>query len=198
MTEGTARLRTMSDRRGVVQNVIDRPNSPSVTIRPIEPDDGTALGRMFFRLSPDAIARRSRRVTRESAPAALRYLSCADHEGGEAVVAECAGEIVGVARYDRPTGDRTDAEVAVVVEGGWQRQGIGHRLVRRLAVEARRRGIAAFTVDVAQANRVAVDLVRSLTPRAEIRFSSGEVQLRAPLPPVPQGPPKMGEQASVA
>ncbi|WP_211239339.1 GNAT family N-acetyltransferase [Actinokineospora inagensis] len=57
---------------------------------------------------------------------------------GTTVVAACGSEVVAIAQLI-PTG-RAEAEVAVLVEDGWQRRGLGTALIRRLAADARATG----------------------------------------------------------
>ena len=147
----------------------------------METSDAEALRRMFFRLSPDTVYRRFFRPVKEPNARVIQYLVSVDHADREALVAEVGGEIVAVARYDRSRERGSDAEVAIVVEDEWQRRGLGHRLMRRLASLACERGIDAFTADVLGGNRDAVHLVRSLAPEADVHFAGGEVVVRAPL-----------------
>lgn len=147
----------------------------------METSDAEALRRMFFRLSPDTVYKRFFRPVKEPNARVLQYLVSVDHRDREALVAEADGEIIAVARYDRSRERPVEAEVAIVVEDEWQRRGLGHRLMRRLAAVAVERGIEAFTADVLGGNRDAVHLVRSLAPAADVAFAAGEVVVRAPL-----------------
>jgi len=54
------------------------------------------------------------------------------------------GRIVRVARYIRARGERSRAEVAVTVADGWQRRGVGTRLLAMLAEIAEKVGITTF------------------------------------------------------
>jgi GNAT superfamily N-acetyltransferase len=148
-------------------------------------DDVEALRRMFFRLSPETVYRRFFRPVREPSEATLRHFAEVDHELREALVAEVDGELVGVARYDRPGTDAADAEVAIVVEDAWQHRGLGRRLMRRLATVASDHGVRVFTADVLGGNRAAMHMLRTLSPSATVQITSGEVVVRAPLE---QGP----------
>src|SRR5712691_1371214 len=89
----------------------------------LEPGDGPALRRLFYRLSPQTLYRRFHSpVVRPEQTHPERLLDV-DHHDREAVVALVDGEIVGVARYARWKGT-SRADLAVVVADDWQRQGL--------------------------------------------------------------------------
>ena len=150
-------------------------------VRPIEPEDSEALRRMFYRLSAETVYRRFFRPVLHPTPSVLRYLCAVDHERRDALVAVAPdGEIVAVARYDR-LGDTTEAEVAVVVEDGWQGQGIGARLVRRLGVLAESRGLDVFTATMLGDNRAATRLLHRIDEHPDVHFEHGELVSRSTL-----------------
>src|SRR5205807_32128 len=66
----------------------------------------------------------------------LRYLETLDGMDRGAVVATSGDRVVGMARWHREPG-AAEAEMAVVVEDGWQHRGVGTALVRALAERAR-------------------------------------------------------------
>jgi len=59
------------------------------------------------------------------------------------------------------------------VADGWQRQGIGTRLVAALAERARAEGIMAFALDVQGDNFGALKLLRRVAPDVRLVFASG-------------------------
>src|ERR1700716_2483694 len=85
----------------------------------LEPSDGEALRRLFYRLPPETIYRRFHSPVVRPEQAHPERLLDVDHHDREAVVAVLDGEIVGVARYVRRAGTDS-AEGAVVVAGGWR------------------------------------------------------------------------------
>ncbi|MFC7591398.1 GNAT family N-acetyltransferase [Nonomuraea antimicrobica] len=87
------------------------------------------------------------------------------------------GEIVGHAMSYR--GDRLDVEIAVVVTDEWQGRGLGPRLVDTLLLRAFVRGARTVGMDVMGENRRALRLVRRLWPDAEMKVTSGTVEVTA-------------------
>jgi GNAT superfamily N-acetyltransferase len=111
----------------------------------------------------------------------LAFLCAVDHDRRDALVAvDPDGEIVAVARYDR-LGESDEAEVAVVVEDGWQGHGIGARLMRRLAALAESRGLHVFTATMLGENRAAARLLHAVDEAPDVHFDHGELVSRSRL-----------------
>src|SRR2546421_7488847 len=85
-----------------------------VILAKLEPSDGQALRRFFFRLSPQTLYRRFLSPISRPEQAQPARLLDLDHLDREALVSVVDGEIVGVARYVRRPGTES-AEMAVVV-----------------------------------------------------------------------------------
>jgi len=86
----------------------------------------------------------------------VRRLASVDHCRRLAVVAEdegagCAG-VVALASFSAV--DETTAEVAVVVQDDWQRQGVGTALVSTILDAAEKRGFNRFVATVAADNSI--------------------------------------------
>jgi GNAT superfamily N-acetyltransferase len=162
----------------------------SVATRPVRPDDGARLVRMWPRLSPDTVYRRFHAPLHGLPRAAVRHLVEVDHDLREAVVAEVAGEVVGVARYDRSPADPGSAEFAVVVEDGWQGVGVGRQLLVELTGLATRRGVRRLTAVVQLDNDRMVWLIRRLLPGSRFVRDAGVYAVESPLAsPAPTRPP---------
>ena len=89
--------------------------------------------------------------------ALVRRLACVDYRRRLAVVAEdegagCAGVVVALASFSAV--DETTAEVAVVVQDDWQRQGVGTALVSTLLDAAEKRGFDRFVATIAADNSI--------------------------------------------
>ena len=132
-----------------VQEVL--PDGEPLLIRAIRADDKQALVDMFARLSPETIYHRflgaKKRLTREE----LVYLTELDFHRRAALVAvierESEERIVGVGRYASAGDSPADrAEVAITVEDGEQRRGIGTLLLKHLRAVANAEGIRLFDV----------------------------------------------------
>ncbi len=162
-------------------------NGNRLSVRPMWRGDIAALRRMHARLSPDAIYRRFMTTCpRGPSPTTLRYLTNVDHVAREALVATYRGEIIAVARY-HVVHDGA-AEIAVLVEDAWQRQGLARELVTRLTRLARERGIAWFSGSILGENRAAVQLLKSLFPEVHVKVERGEIEFRIPLAEQPFAP----------
>jgi len=156
------------------------PDGTELFVRPIEPGDVCRLRRMFDRLSPLSIYYRFFAPLRAPRAHMLERLAHVDHERREALVALVDDEIVGVARYEGGD-DGPSAELAVTVEDAWQGRGLGAVLSRRLANLAVDRGFDGFTATVLGENRVALHLMRKISPLADVRFASGQYGVYVPL-----------------
>ena len=115
----------------------------SVDFVVMRPEDAERLLRFHDTLSSETTYLRYFSFHPELRPQELYRFTHVDHRDREAVVAVVAGEIVGVARFDRLE-TPADAEVAFVVADSWQGRGLGTLLFERLAERARHLGIERF------------------------------------------------------
>jgi GNAT superfamily N-acetyltransferase len=123
----------------------------AMRLRPIRPDDGPGLLALYDRLSPESLYFRFFAVPDKDRGKA-EYLTHVDYDRRYAVVAEMAGAIVGVARWERLADRPGHAEVAFTVADDLQGRGLGGALFRRLAALARARGITVFEAEVLKNN----------------------------------------------
>lgn len=145
----------------------------------LEPSDGELLGRMFCLLSPEAVYRRFfSPITKPED--FIRLLLRVDRYDREALAAVAGGDIVGVAQYSRLPG-ASQADLAIVVADGWQRQGLGTRLIIALADRAVTKGIDTFAVAIQGDNFGAVRLFKRLVPGTRLAFSAGVGEAAIPL-----------------
>lgn len=121
-------------------------------MRPIKPDDANLLIDFHHRLSPDSIYRRYFSLHPELSDDEVRHLTHVDYLNRFAYIVECAGELVGVGRFDR-CANPTEAEVAFIVADEYHHQGIGLMLLERLAEVAWSFGITSFTAETQADNR---------------------------------------------
>jgi RimJ/RimL family protein N-acetyltransferase len=151
-----------------------------VRLAQLEPSDGDALRRLFFRLSPVTVYRRFHSPIVRPEQAQPERLLDIDHHDREAVVAVLDGEIVGVARYARWRESDT-ADLAVVVADAWQRQGLAIRMLSGLAELAESAGIRSFTATIQGDNRPALGLLQRFRPSVHASFSYGLCEVTLPL-----------------
>jgi GNAT superfamily N-acetyltransferase len=151
--------------------------------RPLEPADAPRLVRMFDRLSRETVFRRFFTGSTKLDGVLLRALTSVDHERHEALVVAVGDEIVALASYHRHADDPSVADVAVLVEDGWQHQGLGQRLTRQLGRIARARGVARFHAEVLAENRPVIEMIRRMGPGARPRLDGGELEYDLPLRP---------------
>ncbi len=154
-----------------------------VATRPVRPDDLRRFLRLWPRLSPETRYRRFHAPVDRLPMAAVRRLVQVDHRLREAVVAVVGDEVVGVARYDRSPDDPATADVAVVVEDGWQGVGLGRQLLRDASALAARAGVRRLTATVQADNDRVVGLVRRLLPDATVEEDAGVLLVSSPISP---------------
>jgi RimJ/RimL family protein N-acetyltransferase len=146
----------------------------SVHIRPIRPDDAPRLQELYDRLS------RFFTIMKRLPPDWARILATVDYRRRLALVAEHDGdhgvELVGVGRYE-PTDEPDTAEVAFVVQDGWQSRGLGTILIRELLDAADARGIRRFRAYVLADNRRMLDLIRRFGDVRERTMEQGVTEL---------------------
>jgi len=146
-------------------------------IRPIRPVDEPRLVDLYDRLSQHTAYQRFFTIMTRLPPNWAHFLANVDYRGRLALIAEPRpGELVAVARYE--TTDREDtAEIAVVVQDGWQDRGLGTVLVGDLLAAAEARGIRRFRAYVLAGNTRMLDLLRRFTEAVEHKTESGVTSL---------------------
>ena len=111
-------------------------------IRALEPADADALTRMMSRCSPRTAYQRFHGVVTEIPPAYLHRCLSGEHT---ALVAQVAGEIVGLASIGPVFEEPTVSEAAVIVEDGWQGRGVGRALMAALVAKT---GVTVLRLEV--------------------------------------------------
>jgi acetyltransferase len=98
---------------------------------------------------------------------------------GYALVAEVAGVIVGVARFDHGAYGR--AEIGILLTDAWQSRGLGPAVVARLRAAAERHQLTGFTATVLGENRKAMRLLRRAFPDMVAHWSAGQYTVDMPF-----------------
>ncbi len=170
----------------------------AVHVRPIRPEDESALIAFHGRLSPHTIYRRFFSPRPVLPPKDVHRFTNVDYRDRMALIALINGEMAGVARYDRydPLAEREadEAEVAFVIEDRHQGRGLGSLLLEHLAAAARERGLQYFVAETLAENRSMLGVFRDAGFVAERRFEDGLVHLRFPIAETPAAIDAMAER----
>jgi GNAT superfamily N-acetyltransferase len=130
----------------------------SVRVRPIRPDDESRLRDLYGRLSADSVYQRFFSPMKSLPTPWARWLANVDYHERLALVAERdhgrtrAPALIGVARYTRGPMNPALAEIALVVEDGWQGKGLGTILLVDVLAAGEARDIEQFRADVLTGN----------------------------------------------
>src|SRR5436190_23566038 len=95
------------------------------TVRPLLDGDGPRLVRMLQRLSAGSVQRRFFTPLVDAEMTARLLMRSAGDGRNEALVAVLGDDIIAIASYHRHADDTGRADVAVLVEDGWQHYGLG-------------------------------------------------------------------------
>lgn len=159
-------------------------------LRPIRPEDQDRLIAFYDGLSRHTAYQRFFAVMKRLPPDWARLLANVDYERRLALIAEHgppeAPELVGVARYE-PTDQAGTAELAFVIQDGWQNRGLGTLMLDALLAAADARGIRRFRAYVLAGNMRMIDLLVRFTDVLERVTESGVTELllarrSAPVP----------------
>jgi acyl-CoA synthetase (NDP forming)/GNAT superfamily N-acetyltransferase len=154
----------------------------TIHIRPIEPADGPALVAFFEGLSAKTVYLRFFSYLKKLSDEMVTHLTTVDHHDRVALVAELAGRLIGVGRYERNPGSDS-AEVAFVVADEHQGRGIGTVLLEHLAAAARECGLTRFVADVLPHNAPMLDVFRNAGFDERAGFSDGVTQVELLIEP---------------
>ena len=124
-------------------------------LRLIRPDDAPRLIALYDRLSRHSAYQRFFAAMKRLPPDWAELLANVDYQTRLALVIEHAGptgpDVIAVGRYE-PDAEPGVAEVAFVVEDGWQGRGLGRILLHELLAAAETRGIHRFRAYVLAEN----------------------------------------------
>lgn len=156
---------------------------PRWEIAPLRRGDQSAVLELFEAMSPNSRWLRFLAPVPRLTAQALAHLSNVDGQRHFALAARVQGRCVGIARAMLLRDDPTVADLAVAVADDHHRQGLGLRLVRCLAQDARRRGVREFEALVHPDNAAARGLARTVGSSAA--YDDGLLRLRWPLAGAP-------------
>lgn len=152
-------------------------NGSPVSVRDLSAGDEAGMRAMLDRLSGDTIYKRFHMPFPRVPDSMLAHLM--GHGGGRSLVAVAGGEVVGHALYAEEPG--VGAEVALVVEDGWQSVGVGKLLLAGLARKAAGRGVETFTAVALGENRRVLGLVDAVFDGARHTLGGGSYDISMPL-----------------
>ncbi len=165
----------------------------TVHIRPILPTDGPLLRAFHSRLSAESIYFRFFSPRPKLSDAEIDHFTHVDYHDRMAFVALLAGEIIGVARYDRYPGT-DNAEVAFIVDDAHQGRGISTLLLEHLGAVARQKGMRRFSAQVLPDNRKMLGVFRSVGFKAKNEYADGIIDVLMDISPTPEAIAKMEER----
>jgi RimJ/RimL family protein N-acetyltransferase len=164
-----------------------------VRLRSIRHEDAAALTSLYDRLSPETAYQRFFTVMRRLPPDWAQILADVDYDRKMAIGAVGAdGGLVAVARYSYDPA-ASEAEIALVVQDGWQGKGLGTILLRELLAYAEERGIRRFRAYVLADNRRMFRLVSEQGRITEQRLDQGVISVGFTRAPDPAGRPPASE-----
>ncbi|MFD5216050.1 bifunctional acetate--CoA ligase family protein/GNAT family N-acetyltransferase [Streptomyces tendae] len=134
----------------------------TVRIRAVEPRDHDQLEGLYAEMSPDNRRLRFFSAGSRSAGPAADTVCAPARPGHRALLAERAGQVIGLAEYHAADDAPHTAELAVAVADGLHHRGVGTLLVEHLVSAARTDGITAFTADALSDNHEVLRLFADL------------------------------------
>lgn len=147
-----------------------------VTLRPATARDARALVAMHARCSEETVHRRYHSPVPHLTPRLARaLLAPAD---GLSLVLTVGDDIVAIGMF-APGAD--GAELGLMVEDRWQRQGHGTKLLRALAIEAANRGLDTVTCLVQSDNDAVLRTIHRARLRALVSYVDGVTEYRIPV-----------------
>jgi acetyltransferase len=160
---------------------------PTVTVRPIKPEDSARIVEMASDAKPEYLKLRFHGGVALSAGSLALRMSQIDYDREMTLVAEAhGGEFEGVVRlvFDP---DFVSAEIAIIMRKAAQQPGIAPALMTEALSYARTRGAQRVWVDVTSGNDEALTLGRSLGGRisrspVDAAFQRIEYPVQAPRP----------------
>jgi len=153
----------------------------ALTVRRGTVADAPALVAMHERCSSETVCSRYHAPLPRLSPRLARAML--EPTGGLSLVITVGDEIVaiGMLAPDPVSPDGTDAELGLMVEDRWQRQGHGARLLRALVVEAATRGLRTLTCQVRPDNEAVLPTISRAELHARVSAADGLNVYRVPV-----------------
>ncbi|WP_435843865.1 N-acetyltransferase family protein [Streptomyces hirsutus] len=159
----------------------------TVRIRTVELRDHDQPEGLYTEMSPDNRRLRSFSAGPRSARLAADTVCAPARRGHRALLAERAGQVIGLVEYHADGDAPHTAELAVAVADGLHDRGVGTLLVEHLVSAARADCITSFTADVLSENHEVLRLFAGLGLAAPGGVTVPDARIRL-LPRRPQDP----------
>jgi GNAT superfamily N-acetyltransferase len=157
----------------------------TVTILPIGPDAKPLIAKAIERVSPESSRRRFFTVRRRFSERELDDMTRLDGWDRYAIGAVGRGPDgplgAAVARFARLPHDPTSAELALLVVDDFQHVGLGRRMLARLSLAARERGIDHLVGSVLSDNDAMLSLLRRHAPGVAIAPAGDHLAIDVPI-----------------
>ena len=167
----------VSEQKGATVPAASAP-ARGLLVRPARTGDRAALEAMFLRCTPATVYQRFHGPVK-SFPASYLTEALAGVPAHYALVAVSEGCVVALASC-RFTDDGTSAELGILIEDGWQRHGLGRRLLGQLVAHAASAGVTALDAQVLTEQDWLIGLL-SEHGTCTARFRTGVLEVRLRL-----------------
>ncbi|MBE4733514.1 MULTISPECIES: bifunctional GNAT family N-acetyltransferase/acetate--CoA ligase family protein [Streptomyces] len=166
----------------MTDDVLSRPpvhallaDGTTVRIRAVERGDHDQLQGLYEEMSSENLRLRFFAASRRSAEQAADRACAPPRQGYRALLAERAGQVIGLAEYE--TGeDAGTAEISIAVADGLHHRGVGTLLIEHLVSAARAEGITTFTADALSENSEVLRLFSDLGLSMSRSYDGPEVR----------------------
>jgi acyl-CoA synthetase (NDP forming)/GNAT superfamily N-acetyltransferase len=152
----------------------------TVSIREVLPGDLDAVRDMHRGMSPDNLYLRFFGVSPRAADEVAARLCREPDRDHAALGVWLAGDLIGVAEYER-TAEAGEAEIALAVADGMQGRGVGTLLLEHLVSLARSRGLRAFRAETLARNIAMLRVFACAGLPVHRRTTHGVVEVTVPL-----------------
>jgi len=154
---------------------------PNLEIRVARADDEADVRAFIEGLSADTLRLRYQTGVPVIRSWMVDSVVRADHVSHEALIAVYEGRIAGIAEWGRWQPGDDKADIAVVVRDDCRRHGIARALIRRLARNARARGVEAFAGTILSMNRASIALLQNVATTKTITLDGPVLEATIPL-----------------
>lgn len=153
----------------------------NIFLRPVKITDEPMLKDFFYRLSEDSMYLRFFSMRKDMTHKRLQDFTVVDYTKKMEILAVIPGKeketIIGLGQYELNP-DMHTAEVALVVQDKYQKQGVGTELLSYLTYLARRQGLLGFTAEVLVENIPMMHLFEKMGFDIEKRREEGSYEMR--------------------